>query len=214
MYLRTSDAARNAFAVANRAAQESRHEYIDSAHILLGLLDESSGMTEILKDAHVDPEAVRFIAKDMLKCAPKNPGSYDAKKVVEAATLEARRLEHDIIDTAHILLGILALPDCLAASAFDRLCSDTGPLRQAALRRVADLPKVVRLPWEQFKNHEAIKPLVDRLEHLQQLKETEVANCNFETAVRLRDEGDRVKEEIHESLRRIAEDPDSGKSTD
>lgn len=214
MYLRTSDAARNAFAVANRAAEEFRHEYIDSAHILLGLLDESSGAIEILRDAHVDPEAVRIIVEDMLKSAPKTPGSYGHLKVVEAATREARRLEHDIIDTAHILLGILTLPDCLAASAFDRLCSDTEPLRQGALRRIADLPKVVRLPWEEYKNHEAIKPLVDRLEHLQQLKETEVANCNFEEAARLRDEGDRVKAEIHESLRHIAEDPDSGKSTE
>ena len=213
MYTRFTDNARNAFRYANREAEEFRHEFIGSAHILLGLLAESSGTIEILKDAHVDCDAVRFLATELLKSTPKSSSSDDSRKVVAAAMQEVRRLEHDVIDAPHILLGILTLPDCLAAIVFDRLCSDVEPLRRAALSRVAHLPKVVQHPWESYKDHAAIKPLLDRLDCLRELKERAVASSNFEEAARLRDEGGQLIQEIHETMRHIDDDSSSGDST-
>lgn len=214
MYTRFTDDARNAFAYAKREVEKFRHEYIGSAHILLGLLAQSSGTIEILKDAHVDPDEVRFLTTEFLKSAPKSSGSDDSRKVVEAAMQEVRRLEHDVIDAPHILLGIITLPDCLAAIVFDRLCSDIEPLRRAALSRVANLPKVAHHhPWESLKDHAAVRPLLDRLDGLQQLKEKAVASNNFEEAARLRDEGQHLIQEIQETLRQIADDSNSGDST-
>ena len=44
---------------AHRAAKEFRHDYIGPEHILLGLVENTGGAVEILKELKVDPELIR-----------------------------------------------------------------------------------------------------------------------------------------------------------
>ena len=53
MYKRFTDRARKVMQLANQEAQRFNHEYIDSQHILLGLIKEGSGVAaDVLTDAH------------------------------------------------------------------------------------------------------------------------------------------------------------------
>jgi ATP-dependent Clp protease ATP-binding subunit ClpC len=122
MFERFTDRARKAMALANQEAQRLNHEYIGPEHILLGLLDEGYGVAAtLLKNLDVDFAKARL---EVEKLAPRGsttvaigklPQTIQAKKVVELTIHEARNLNHNYVGTEHLLLGLLALPESIAA---------------------------------------------------------------------------------------------------
>ncbi len=124
MFDRFTDRARKIMALANQEAQRFNHEYIDTEHILLGLIKEGSGIgATILKNLHVD---FQFEVERLLKRGPdrvtmgKLPQTQRAKKVIEYAIEETREMEKQLnrrldVDTEHILLGLLREGEGIAA---------------------------------------------------------------------------------------------------
>jgi hypothetical protein len=98
---------------AQEEAQRFKHNYIGTEHILLGLCREQDGVAaRVLGNLGVKlemvREAVEFIVGRGERPSPTEIGlTPRAKKVVELAVEEARRLNHSHIGTEHLLLGLI-----------------------------------------------------------------------------------------------------------
>jgi ATP-dependent Clp protease ATP-binding subunit ClpC len=108
-----SERARRALTRAQEEAQRFGHNYIDTEHILLGLVaEEDSVASKVLINMGVLPNkiraAVEFVVGRGERSAIGEVGlTPRAKRVIELAVDEARRLNHSYIGTEHLLLGLL-----------------------------------------------------------------------------------------------------------
>lgn len=108
-----SERARRALSRAQEEAQRFGHNYIDTEHILLGLVAEEEGVaSRVLTNLGVPPNkiraAVEFVVGRGERTAIGEVGlTPRAKRVIELAVDEARRLNHSYIGTEHLLLGLL-----------------------------------------------------------------------------------------------------------
>jgi len=114
MFEKFSDHARKVMALANQQAQQSRHKYIVTEHILICLLKEQiSTGCKVLKNLGVDIEKMLLEMEKVIKSGPEDIDSAEppkipgARQVIEHAAEEARSLHHNYIGTEHILLGLL-----------------------------------------------------------------------------------------------------------
>jgi hypothetical protein len=110
---RFTERARTAMQLAQEEAQRLQHNYIGTEHLLLGLLREREGVAgKVLTSLGVDLDQVRqavegivgrgeHLVSGEIRLTPR------AKKVVELAVDEARRLHHHFLGTEHLLLGLL-----------------------------------------------------------------------------------------------------------
>ncbi|MBU2608910.1 MAG: ATP-dependent Clp protease ATP-binding subunit [Chloroflexi bacterium] len=117
-----SERARRVLTAAQEEAQHLNHNYIDTEHILLGLVREEEGVAaRVLISLGVGlgkvRQAVEFVVGRGTKPASGETGlTPRAKRVIELAIDEARQLGHNYIGTEHLLLGLLREEDGTAAS--------------------------------------------------------------------------------------------------
>ena len=121
-------------------AQRFQHSYIGTEHLLLGLVRENRGTAAVvLRNLGVDLNKVRsavqfiigrgdHIVSGPLALTPR------AKKVLELAADEARRLNHDYIGTEHLLLGLAREEDGIAAGALESLGVRLEKMRTETIR--------------------------------------------------------------------------------
>ena len=108
-----SERARRALTRAQEEAQHFGHNYIDTEHVLLGLIaEEDSVASQVLTNLGVSVSKVRSAVEFIVgRGGRPNTGEVGltprAKKVIELAVDEARRLNHSYIGTEHLLLGLL-----------------------------------------------------------------------------------------------------------
>ena len=122
-----SERARRVLSLAQEEAQRFNHNYIGTEHILLGLVRETEGVAaRVLSGLNVDlnkvRSAVEFIIGRGEKPAQGEIGlTPRAKKVVELAVDEARRMNHTYIGTEHLLIGLLREGEGVAAGVLESL---------------------------------------------------------------------------------------------
>ncbi len=122
MYDRFTDRARMVMALARKEAQRFKHDFIGTEHILLGVIQEGSGVAaNVLKNIGVDGNKIRAeIEKhvqsgaSMVTIGPF-PLTPRAKKVLELSREEAKDLGQSYIGTEHLLLGLSHENDGVAA---------------------------------------------------------------------------------------------------
>ncbi|HEV2581954.1 MAG TPA: Clp protease N-terminal domain-containing protein [Ktedonobacteraceae bacterium] len=108
-----TERARKVLQLAQEEAQRLNHNYIGTEHLLLGLVREGEGVAaKVLTELGVDLEKVRKAVEDIIGRGDRTVyGEVGltprAKKVMELAVDEARRLNHHYIGTEHLLLGLL-----------------------------------------------------------------------------------------------------------
>ncbi len=113
MYERFTDRARNVMRLANQEAQRFNHEYVGTEHVLLGLISETGVATTVLQNLNVDLPRIRLEVEKLIQSGPdmvtmgRLPVTPAAKRAIENAMQECRKLEHNQIDTEHLLLGLL-----------------------------------------------------------------------------------------------------------
>ena len=136
MFERFTDRARKVMALANQEAQRFNHEYIGTEHILLGLVQEGSGVgANVLKNLGVDLAKVRRAVEKQvtpgqeMPAMGKLPQTPRAKKVIELAIIEAREMDHNYIGTEHLTLGLLGEEDGVAATVMRDLGLDRQQIR-------------------------------------------------------------------------------------
>ena len=122
-----SERARRVLSLAQEEAQRFNHNYIGTEHILLGLVRESEGVAaRVLSNLGVEltkvRSAVEFIIGRGERPAPGEIGlTPRAKKVIELAVDEARRLNHHYIGTEHLLIGLMREGEGVAAGVLESL---------------------------------------------------------------------------------------------
>lgn len=110
---RFTERARNVMQLAQEEAQRLQHNYIGTEHLLLGLLREGEGVAgQVLTHLGVELEQARRAVEGIVGRGDRIVGGEigltpRAKKVIELAVAEARRLNHLYIGTEHLLLGLL-----------------------------------------------------------------------------------------------------------
>ncbi len=122
MFDRFTDRARKVMGLAKAEAQRLNHEYIGTEHILLGLVQEGSGVAaNVLKNMNIDLKRIRAEIEKIVKGSPTMvtqgnlPFTPRAKKVLELAVEEAANLGHNYIGTEHLLLGLIKENEGIAA---------------------------------------------------------------------------------------------------
>ena len=122
MFDRFTDRAKKVMSFARQEAQKFNHEYIGTEHILLGLVQEGSGVAaNVLKNMSIDLEKVRHEVEKIVKTGPSMvtmgqlPFTPRAKKVLELSMEEASQLSHNYIGTEHLLLGLIKENEGIAA---------------------------------------------------------------------------------------------------
>ena len=120
-----SERARRALTKAQEEAQHFGHNYIDTEHILLGIVAEDDCIaSKVLNNLGVQASktrsAVEFVVGRGARSSIGEVGlTPRAKKVIELAVDEARRLNHSYIGTEHLLLGLLREHEGTAAGVLE-----------------------------------------------------------------------------------------------
>ncbi len=117
-----TEKARAALTAAHHAACKMGHNYIGSEHMLLGLLNEGTGVAaRELEKAGVTAENIEKKIVSYVDTNPPIPETTElsltprSKRILEIAALEARHLGHSYVGTEHILMGILRDGDGVGA---------------------------------------------------------------------------------------------------
>ena len=124
---RFTDRARKVLTLAQDEAQRFNHNYIGTEHLLLGLVREGEGVAaKVLENLSVElakvRQAVEFIIGRGERPVLGEIGlTPRAKKVIELAIDEARRLGHNYIGTEHLLLGLVREEGGIASGVLESL---------------------------------------------------------------------------------------------
>lgn len=130
-----TERARRVLSLAQEEAQRFNHNYIGTEHILLGLVRETDGVAaRVLSNLGVElikvRSAVEFIIGRGERSTPGEIGlTPRAKKVIELAVDEARRLNHHYIGTEHLLIGLMREGEGVAAGVLESLGINLDKIR-------------------------------------------------------------------------------------
>lgn len=125
--------------LAQEEAQRFQHSYIGTEHLLLGLAREGEGVgAKVLEDLGVDLIQVRSAVESIINRSERIVlGEIGltprAKKAIELAVDEARRLNHHYIGTEHILLGLVREGEGIAAGVLESLGVNLEKVRSQTL---------------------------------------------------------------------------------
>ncbi len=120
-----TERARKVLTLAQEEATRFNHNYIGTEHLLLGLIRERDGVAaKVLTSMGVElnrvRSAVEFIIGRGDRMIVGEVGlTPRAKKVIELAVDEARRLGHHYIGTEHLLLGLVREGEGIAAGVLE-----------------------------------------------------------------------------------------------
>jgi ATP-dependent Clp protease ATP-binding subunit ClpA len=124
---RFTERAKKVLTLAQEEAERSRHSYIGTEHLLLGLLREGDGLAaQVLKKLGVEQAPVRQAIESVLGRDEKIiirqiiPTSR-VKKVIEIAFETARGMGQGFVGTEHLLLGLLIEGEGIAAHVLNDL---------------------------------------------------------------------------------------------
>jgi ATP-dependent Clp protease ATP-binding subunit ClpC len=135
-----SERARRVLSLAQEEAQRFNHNYIGTEHILLGLVRETDSVAaRVLGSLGVELSKVRSAVEFIIGRGERpSPGDIGltprAKKVIELAVDEARRLSHHYIGTEHLLIGIMREGEGVAAGVLESLGVSLDKVRAETTR--------------------------------------------------------------------------------
>src|SRR5499426_2064083 len=140
MFDRFTDRAKKVMNLARQEAQRFNHEYLGTEHILLGLVQEGSGVAaNVLKNMAIDLNKIRSEVEKIVKTGPSMvtmgqlPFTPRAKKVLELSMEEASNLGHNYIGTEHLLLGLIKENEGIAAQVLMNLGVKLEDVREEVL---------------------------------------------------------------------------------
>jgi ATP-dependent Clp protease ATP-binding subunit ClpC len=121
MFERYTEKARRVIFFARYEASQFGSPYIETEHLLLGLLREDKALANRFLRSQANIESIRkqieaqTTVREKVSTSVDLPLSHECKKVLAFAAEEAERLSHKHIGTEHLLLGLLREEKCFAA---------------------------------------------------------------------------------------------------
>ena len=138
-----TERARRVLTLAQEEAQRFNHSYIGTEHLLLGLVREGDGVAaKVLANLGVELNKVRSAVEFIIGRGDRQASGEigltpRAKKVIELAVDEARRLQHSYIGTEHLLLGLVREGEGIAAGVLESLGVNLERVRAETQRILA-----------------------------------------------------------------------------
>src|SRR5450759_5143571 len=139
-----TDHARAVLTLAQDEAQRFRHPYIGTEHLLLGMLRVADCLaTRVLRNLGAEPSKVRtavefIIGRGDLPVVGEVGLTPWAKRAIELAIDEARRMDHHYIGTEHLLLGLVREGEGIAAGVLELLRVNLDKVRYEVIRLLAE----------------------------------------------------------------------------
>jgi ATP-dependent Clp protease ATP-binding subunit ClpC len=144
MFERYTEKARRVIFFARYEASQFGSRFIETEHLLLGLLREDKALTNWFLRSRASVESIRkqveshTIVREKISTSVDLPLSDESKRVLAYAAEEADRLSNKHIGTEHLLLGLLGEEKCFA----------TQILTQRGLRLSLVREELARQPHE------------------------------------------------------------------
>jgi len=136
---RFTQRARRVLSLAHAEAERTRQPFIDTEHLLIGLIEEEGGVAgRVLREMGLEVERVREIINRLKGVGATPPSekielSSATEQTLEQAVEEARRLGHAYIGTEHLLLALLHI-EGTALEALRRLGATPDEIRRQTRR--------------------------------------------------------------------------------
>jgi len=149
MFERYTEKARRVIFFARYEASQFGSPFIETEHLLLGLLREDKALTNRFLRSHASVESIRqqieahTTPREKVSTSVDLPLSNEGKRVLACAAEEAEKLGHKHIGTEHLLLGLLREEKCFAAELLKERGLKLKNVREE-LKRVAPEPETQR----------------------------------------------------------------------
>ena len=163
MFERYTEKARRVIFFARYEASQFGSPYIETEHLLLGILREDKALSHRFLRSHSSFEAIRkrieahTTIREAVSTSVDLPLSNECKRVLAYAAEEAQGLGHKHIGTEHVLLGLLREEKCFAAE----LLTERGVKLPALRDELAQIVQAAgaRSPVESTSLSESFKDL-------------------------------------------------------
>jgi ATP-dependent Clp protease ATP-binding subunit ClpC len=120
MFERYTEKARRIIFFARYEASQFGSSYIESEHLLLGILREDRALANRLIHSHPAIESIRKQIQDssqireMVRASADLPLSHECRRALAYAAEEANRMSQERIAPEHLLLGLMREEKCFA----------------------------------------------------------------------------------------------------
>jgi ATP-dependent Clp protease ATP-binding subunit ClpC len=136
---RFTQRARRVLSLAHQEAERMRHNYIGTEHLLLGLIQEDSGVAgRVLRELGLEADRVQEMVERLTGSGTFQGGKLDlspgTQQVLEFAVDEARRMGHQYIGTEHLLLGLVRYGEGIALDVLRKLGISPEQIRRQTRR--------------------------------------------------------------------------------
>jgi len=144
MFERYTEKARRVIFFARYEASQFGSPYIESEHLLLGLLREDKALTNRFLRSSTSVESIRkqieghVQIREKVSTSVDLPLSHECKRVLAYAAEEAERLSHKHIGTEHLLLGLLREEKCFAAEILHERGLRLSNIREELARQASE----------------------------------------------------------------------------
>jgi len=144
MFERYTEKARRVIFFARYEASQFGSPYIETEHLLLGLIREDKALANRFLRSHAAVESIRkqieahTTVREKVSTSVDLPLSHECKRVLAYAAEEAERLSHKHIGTEHLLLGLLREEKCFAAEILHERGLRLNTIREELARSQSD----------------------------------------------------------------------------
>lgn len=150
MFNKFTERAQKVLVYAQEEAEQLKHGYVGTEHILLGILKEQEGLCKrLLNDMKISSEGVKKLVLeyegegDVEMRRSEIPLTPRTKRLLELSLIEARNLNHNYISPEHILLALIGEEEGVAYTILANLGAEFNKLRNDILDNLCseDTPK-------------------------------------------------------------------------
>ena len=146
MAVRFTEGAQEVMTLAEKEARRFDHEYIGTEHILLGLLQQNTGIARrVLEGLNVDVRDVWLEIELIVQTGPGDrpvtgrlPHTPRAKTAIEYAVQAAEGFDQTYVGTEHLLLGLMREGEGVAAQVLINEGLAAGGVRAEVERIIAE----------------------------------------------------------------------------
>ena len=147
MFARFTQRAQKVLYLAQEEAKRLNYPFVGTEHLLLGLIGEGEGVaSRALASLGIEADRVRALVEEMVEKVVQGPVSNEmtltprAKRVLELAVDEARRMGHNYVGTEHLLLGLIREGEGVAAQVLNSFGADQEKVRQTIFQMLGSSP--------------------------------------------------------------------------
>jgi ATP-dependent Clp protease ATP-binding subunit ClpC len=150
VFERYTEKARRVIFFARYEASQYGSPYIETEHLLLGLMREDKALANRFLRSHGSIESIRkeieqrITIRERISTSVEVPLSQESKRILNFATEEAERLGHRHVGTEHLLLGILREEKCFGAEILQERGLRLSTLREELARSAGEKAPTAR----------------------------------------------------------------------